>query len=145
MKFLKSKMLLLIAFLLIGMVVSAQNLVTGVVTDTGGTPLPGVNIMLLNGQSNYGVVTNLDGQFKIDVPNNSTIEVSYVGFITQTIKVKGGQRLKILLQEDAQSLDEVVVVGYGTQKKRNSCRFYFFRKTCPITGSCPFTKSIFSW
>ena len=84
MKFLKSKMLLLIAFLLIGMVVSAQNLVTGVVTDTGGTPLPGVNIMLLNGQSNYGVVTNLDGQFKIDVPNNSTIEVSYVGFITQT-------------------------------------------------------------
>lgn len=110
-------MLLLIAFLLIGMVVSAQNLVTGVVTDTGGTPLPGVNIMLLNGQSNYGVVTNLDGQFKIDVPNNSTIEVSYVGFITQTIKVKGGQRLKILLQEDAQSLDEVVVVGYGTQKK----------------------------
>ena len=47
MKFLKSKMLLLIAFLLIGMVVSAQNLVTGVVTDTGGTPLPGVNIMLL--------------------------------------------------------------------------------------------------
>ena len=117
MKFLKSKMLLLIAFLLIGMVVSAQNLVTGVVTDTGGTPLPGVNIMLLNGQSNYGVVTNLDGQFKIDVPNNSTIEVSYVGFITQTIKVKGGQRLKILLQEDAQSLDEVVVVGYGTQKK----------------------------
>lgn len=49
MKFLKSKMLLLIAFLLIGMVVSAQNLVTGVVTDTGGTPLPGVNIMLLMG------------------------------------------------------------------------------------------------
>lgn len=63
-------------------------------------------------------MTNLDGQFKIDVPNNSTIEVSYVGFITQTIKVKGGQRLKILLQEDAQSLDEVVVVGYGTQKKK---------------------------
>ena len=51
-------MLLLIAFLLIGMVVSAQNLVTGVVTDTGGTPLPGVNIMLLNGQSNYGAVQN---------------------------------------------------------------------------------------
>ena len=110
-------MLLLIALLLIGTVVSAQNLVTGVVTDTGGTPLPGVNIMLQGGQSNYGVVTDLDGLFKIEVSGNSTIEVSYVGFITQTIKVRSGQKLKILLQEDAQNLDEVVIVGYGTQKK----------------------------
>lgn len=117
MKLLKSKMLLLIALLLIGTVVSAQNLVTGVVTDTGGTPLPGVNIMLQGGQSNYGVVTDLDGLFKIEVSGNSTIEVSYVGFITQTIKVRSGQKLKILLQEDAQNLDEVVIVGYGTQKK----------------------------
>ena len=112
MKLLKSKMLLLIALLLIGTVVSAQNLVTGVVTDTGGTPLPGVNIMLQGGQSNYGVVTDLDGLFKIEVSGNSTIEVSYVGFITQTIKVRSGQKLKILLQEDAQNLDEVVI-GIG--------------------------------
>lgn len=111
-------MWLFVIFLLIGTTVSAQNkAVTGVVTDTGGMPLPGVNIILSNTQLNYGVVTDMDGQFTVDVPDNSTLEVSYVGFVTQTIKVKSGQKLKIILHEDTQNLDEVVVVGYGTQKK----------------------------
>lgn len=67
-----------------------------------------------------GTVTNADGHFTIMVPNaNSYLTFSYVGYMTQKVQLKGKKILKIVMKEDAELLDEVVVVGYGTQKKIN--------------------------
>ena len=98
--------------------VSGQNIqVKGVVVSgSNNEPLPGVNIVLKN-NSSVGTVTDLDGNFSLSVPENSILSVSYIGFITQDAAVRGQSFLKITLQEDTETLDEVVVVGYGVQKK----------------------------
>ncbi|MGN7513092.1 MAG: SusC/RagA family TonB-linked outer membrane protein [Allomuricauda sp.] len=96
---------------------SQTKTVTGTVSDNMG-PMPGVNV-LVKGTTN-GVVTNFDGEFTIDdVSNDDTLVFSYVGFLTQEVTVGDQEEINIVLEEDTQALDEVVVVGYGTQKKSN--------------------------
>ena len=96
-------------------VLKAQS-VTGTVTSgTDNEPLIGASVQVQG--TKVGTVTDLDGNFKIEAKNGQTLEVSYLGFITQKVKVTGAN-LNIVLQEDKQSLEEVVVVGYGVQKKK---------------------------
>lgn len=92
--------------------------VKGKILDATGMPVIGAAIKEL-GTTN-GTITDLDGNFTLTIESpESMLEVSYVGFQTQTLKAQSGKPLAITLQEDTQSLDEVVVVGYGTQKKVN--------------------------
>ena len=97
----------------------AQNIsVSGVVQDETGFPIPGANV-ILKGTSN-GTSTDFDGNFTLnEVKIGSTISVSYLGYITQEIAITNNSELTIQLQEDVSQLDEVVVVGYGTQKKKD--------------------------
>lgn len=97
----------------------AQNLIVkGVVLDTTGEPVIGATI-LEKGTDN-GTITNLDGNFSLNVAKGKQIEVSYVGFASQTVSVVNDQFLRIVLKEDAETLDEVVVVGYGVKQKRST-------------------------
>jgi TonB-linked SusC/RagA family outer membrane protein len=90
--------------------------ITGTVADITGEPLIGVNVMV-NGTNN-GTITDVDGKFTLNgVDANSTLVVSYIGYVTQQIRVNNTNSFKIVLNEDTQNLDEVVVVGYGTQRK----------------------------
>ena len=97
--------------------VYAQNVaVRGTVTDTGGEPLVGVTVRVQGATS--GTITDIEGNFNLsNVPPNATLEVSYVGMRMQTVGLKGRSFIAIVLEEDAELLDEVVVVGYGAQKK----------------------------
>lgn len=88
---------------------------TGTVNDATGEPVIGASV-LEKGTTN-GVITDIDGKFNLTVAKGSEVQVSFVGYITQTIKVTGNQPLRVVLKEDSQALDEVVVIGYGTQKK----------------------------
>lgn len=91
--------------------------VTGIVKDASGLEVIGANV-LVKGTTN-GVITDLDGKFSLDVPVSSVIEISYIGYVTQEIIItEQTGELNIILKEDAQSLEEVVVVGYGVQKKK---------------------------
>ncbi|HMM03417.1 MULTISPECIES: TonB-dependent receptor [unclassified Dysgonomonas] len=93
-------------------------IVKGVVKDGNGEPLPGVSISI-KGTTN-GTMTDVDGNYSLNVPDgNSTLVVSYVGFKTQEIKVSNQTTIDITLEELSKELDEVVVVGYGVQKKIN--------------------------
>lgn len=89
--------------------------ITGIVKDVTGEPIIGVNI-IEKGTTN-GVITNTDGSFELDVPVGSTFRVSFIGYITKEIKTNNSTNYQITLVEDAQQLDEVVVTGYGSQKK----------------------------
>lgn len=92
--------------------------VTGLVTDKDKNPLPGVSILVTGIANVVGAVTDADGMFQITVPNkNSTLEFSYIGFIKKSIPLNGTKLLNIVMEEDASELDEVVVTGYGSQKK----------------------------
>lgn len=102
------------------MILNAQNLseVRGVVKDAEtGEPLLGVNILVEGTQA--GTVTGLDGDFSIAVSRNATIRISYVGYKTKTINYAGETYLTIPLELDAQVIEELVVVGYSVQKKRD--------------------------
>ena len=97
-------------------VVAFAQTATGVVKDKAGEPMIGVNV-LVKGTTN-GTITDFDGNFTIsDVPSNATLVVSYIGYLTK--EVKAGQNLIVVLEEDNKTLDEVVVIGYGTVKRRD--------------------------
>lgn len=89
--------------------------IKGVVTDVNGEPIIGANIKVEGTQT--GTVTDLDGRFTLEVSENAVLQVSYIGYISQNVKVGTKKDIAITLEEDAQALDEVVVVGYGVQKK----------------------------
>lgn len=90
--------------------------ISGKIVDANGEPVIGASA-IVKGTSN-GSITDLDGKFSIkDVPENGTITVSYIGYKSQTISVKGKNTISIVLQEDNTSLDDVVVIGYGSVKK----------------------------
>jgi len=96
----------------------AQKTVTGTVKDATGEPMIGVSV-IVDGTT-IGGVTNLDGEFSIQkVPNNAVLKISYVGYKEQKVSVAGKTSVNVVLQEDAMGLDEVVVVGYGTMKKKD--------------------------
>ena len=103
--------MLLCAFWLTGF---AQNAVKGTVKDKTGEPLIGVSVTYGSGQ---GTVTDIDGNFSVNVPAGSTIKFSYVGYKPQSVKASGN--MSITLEEDNTTLEDVVVVGYGTMKRRD--------------------------
>lgn len=95
---------------------SGKVLVKGIVSDVSGVPLPGVTVMLPGTTS--GTTTDMNGAFSIYVaPTVKELTVSYVGYATQVVPIQVGQTLEIVLEEDANNLEELVFVGYGTQKK----------------------------
>lgn len=94
--------------------VTQTSTVRGMVKDTSGEPLFGVNIVV-KGTTN-GTITDLEGRFALEASSGSVLVVSYIGFKSQEVAVRG-QELNITLEEDSEALDEVVVVGYGVQKK----------------------------
>lgn len=104
-----------------------KNTVTGKVTDATGEPVIGASVME-KGTSN-GTVTDLDGNFSLSVTDGKTLVISYIGMQSQEIAVKGKKNFQIVLKDDAVAINEVVVVGYGTQKKIN------------LTGSISTVKS----
>jgi TonB-linked SusC/RagA family outer membrane protein len=111
--------LLSLFVLLLSITLNGQNVnVSGAITEaSSGQPLPGVNVIIKN--TSIGTSTDFDGNFTLnDVPLNSVIVVSYIGFVTQEITITNNNPLAISLLEDAESLNEVVVIGYGTQKKK---------------------------
>ena len=90
----------------------------GTVYDSNNEPLVGATVSVKGNLSN-GTITNIDGQFNLNVQDlKSTLVVSFVGYQTQEVALQGRSEITIRLQEDAKALDEVVVVGYGTQKKK---------------------------
>lgn len=96
----------------------AQNVtVKGKVTDQRGEPVIGATVMLSTNQT-VGALTDLDGNYSINVPSNSSLVFSCVGYATQTVAVGGRTVIDIVFAEDAEFLDETVVIGYGTQRKR---------------------------
>ena len=111
-----SRILFLLTFFCFTLMSYGQTNVTGKVTDSKGEALIGVNVKIKGTQQ--GTITDIDGLFRLSVANtNQVLELSYVGYRTQEIPLKGKTSLNITLQEDTELLDEVVVVGYGTQKK----------------------------
>lgn len=97
--------------------VNASN-VTGVVVDASGVPLIGVNV-LEKGTTN-GTITDFDGKFTLNVSSpNAKLVISYIGYVSQEVSAPKNGELKVVLKEDTETLEEVVVVGYGTQKKAN--------------------------
>ncbi len=95
--------------------VAAQVTVSGVVSDENGEPLPGVTVMVKG--TTMGASTNIDGQYSIKAPADGTLSFTYVGMIPQEVKIAGKTIVNVTMKEDAKILDEVVVVGYGQQKK----------------------------
>lgn len=95
--------------------ISQRRKITGTVRDEKGEAVIGANIVV-KGTLN-GTITNIDGQFTLNVPKDAVLQVSYIGYLSQEIEVKDKTTLMISLKEDTQKLGEVVVVGYGTQKK----------------------------
>lgn len=112
----KQKLLMVVlGLVLLPLWVAAQVRVTGVVTDDQGEPVIAASVIVAG--STIGTVTDLDGQFALDCDKNATLEVSYIGMTTQRVALEGKTYVKITLREDAELLDEVVVVGYGTMRK----------------------------
>ena len=90
--------------------------IKGLVTDVNGEPLIGCNVVVVG--SNAGVITDIDGRFALNVPADAKqIKISYIGYVDQIITLHDRSDFKVVLKEDNNALDEVVVVGYGTQKK----------------------------
>lgn len=92
--------------------------IKGTIKDSAGEPIIGANV-ILKGDATVGSITDIDGNFDLSVPSNATLQVSYIGYNTQDVPIGNKSFLNITLKEDTETLDEVVVVGYGSQKKVN--------------------------
>ena len=92
-----------------------QKTIKGTVVDVTGEPLIGVNVAVKG--TTIGIITDIDGNYTLEVPSKSTIVFSYIGYQAQEVPVGNQSTINVTLKEDAQKLEEVVVVGYGTQKK----------------------------
>ena len=118
MKHIKIYMLLLVTMICTSAFAQDKFMVAGTVMDENGEPLIGVTVMSKD-KSVQGVVTDLDGKFRVkDIPNNAVLDFTYLGYKKYTYKVNFSKEgLKIVMKQDVGALDEVVVVGAGTQKK----------------------------
>ncbi|MRI01248.1 SusC/RagA family TonB-linked outer membrane protein [Kriegella sp. EG-1] len=124
----KQKLLLFLSFMCLATNIWAQTTVNGNVNDEFGSPLPGASVVE-QGTSN-GTTTDFDGNFTIEVANqNAILEISYLGYTTLELPLNGQNSISAQLIEDATQLDDVVVIGYGTQKKSD------------VTGSISSVKS----
>lgn len=107
---------LLLTLLSFSLTALAQQKVTGKVKDSSGEPVIGASVVV-KGNNTMGTITDFDGNFMLDVPAKSVLVVSYIGYVTQEVPTAGKNSLEIVLKEDTKTLDEVVVIGYGTQRK----------------------------
>ncbi|WP_044160259.1 SusC/RagA family TonB-linked outer membrane protein, partial [Bacteroides reticulotermitis] len=111
--------LLLMIFAALTLSVSAQTItLNGNVKDTSGEPIIGASIVE-KGNTTNGTITDLDGNFSLKVPSNASVLISYIGMKTQEIAIKGKSKIEVTLSDDAKALEEVVVIGYGTAKRKD--------------------------
>ena len=117
-KFLKKLSLIVVLFnFSTGIILSQQITVKGKVNDLSGNPLPGATVQVKG--STTGTITDYDGNFVLSTDIGNELIISYIGFNDKEIKVETSEMMLITLVEDAKTLDEVIVVGYGTQRKVN--------------------------
>lgn len=116
---------------------SSKN-ITGIVTDANGDAVIGANVSVKG--TTTGTITDMDGKFSLDIPNNTTLLISYIGYIPQEVRIGNQSTVKISLKEDTQAIDEVVVVGFGTQKKINLTGSIGTVKTEEVLKSRPVTN-----
>src|SRR5665647_337764 len=110
--------LVLLMFFMTGMAFAQQKTITGKVTDQTGASVPGVTVMIKG--TTIGVITGMDGNYSIsNVPANATLQFSFVGLKGQEVEVGTRNSINITMEAELTDLDEVVVVGYGTQKRGN--------------------------
>ena len=109
--------LLVFLFVLLSLAGHSQgSMVTGKVTDENGIAMPGVSIQVKD--TNNGTLTDSEGAFTLpSVPDNAILAISFIGYITQEISTAGKSNIEVQLQPDVKALEEVVVIGYGVQKK----------------------------
>ena len=111
------KATLCLAALLMGFVSFAQNrLVSGKVVDGNGEPVAGASVVVV-GQTSMGTATDMDGTWRLSVPDRANISISCIGYVSQTVSVAGRSVIDVTLEEDSEFLEETVVIGYGVQKK----------------------------
>ena len=119
--------------------VNQEKVLTGTVLDVNGEPIIGANV-LVKGTTN-GTITDLDGKFSLNVPDKCIIQVTYIGYESQELKVTAAtSTLNVKLKEDTETLEEVVVVGYGTQKKVNLSGSLSTINVGELTESRPITN-----
>lgn len=99
------------------MVFDEDAVITGVVVDASGEPIPGVTVVVLG--TTTGTATDVDGTYSIDVPTGGILRFSFIGYQTKEVAVQGQSVINVTLDEDTASLDEIVVVGYGTLEKKD--------------------------
>ena len=113
---------LLMLLLIFSAVVMAQGkrTITGVVTDTNGEPIVGANVVVQNNHS-IGAITDIDGNFRLSLPQETkALVVSFIGMREKVIRITDKvDKIKVILEDDSQALEEVVVIGYGTVNKRD--------------------------
>ena len=114
-KSLQKPLMLLFLLCLFPMGMLAQSQVKGTVLDESGEPVIGASVKVVG--SRGGGVTDANGHFTVQAAGNAQLEISYVGYTTQKVNVSGRQNVQVTLLEDVNSLDDVVVIGYGVQKK----------------------------
>ena len=106
-----------LVLLSLGVQAFAQSTVTGTVVDAKGEPVVGAGVQIKG--TTTGVVTDLDGNFAVKANDNATLVISSIGYKTAEVAVGSRNNIKVVLEEDALFLDDVVVVGYGTARKRD--------------------------
>ena len=94
----------------------AQSTVKGTVIDEAGEPIIGATVQVQGAKT--GAITDFEGNFSVEAASNATLLISYVGYVTETVSVQGRNNIQVTLKEDATSLNDVVVIGYGTMKKK---------------------------
>ena len=94
---------------------SAQGTITGTVNDEAGEPIIGASVQVLVTMT--GAITDFNGNFSVQAGSDATLVISYIGYTSATVKVNGRNNITVVLKEDAQTLSDVVVIGYGVQKK----------------------------
>ncbi|WP_163397737.1 SusC/RagA family TonB-linked outer membrane protein [Flavobacterium fluviatile] len=113
---LKTKLILMLIMLFnISLFAQDGYQLSGTVTDESNMPIPGVNVVI--GKSNQGTSTDFDGKFQLKVAKGDVLQITYIGYLNQSVTISDQKTLKVVLKEDANKLEEVVVVGYGTRKK----------------------------
>ena len=105
----------------------AQSIIKGTVKDEAGEPIIGASVQVVGTKT--GGITDLNGNFSVSANSNAVLNISYVGYISQKVNVAGRSNIAVVLKEDANSLDDIVVIGYGVQKKSD------------LTGSVASVKS----